>query len=122
MVEQVDAGPIIDVARFPIPAGISVPGLEGLAYAHLAQLFWRMAKSLATDPKAPPMLPIKWGAKKYSRRAYRAICDIPLDIPKDELDRRLNVFGGNHFGMCPTINLHGIEFRAVLPPARQSAS
>ncbi len=73
MVEQVDTGPIIDVARFPIPAGISVLGLEGLAYAHLAQLFWRMAKSLATDPKAPPMLPIKWGAKKYSRRAYR-IC------------------------------------------------
>jgi len=68
------------------------------------------------------MLPIKWGAKKYSRRAYRAICDIPLDIPKDEFDRRLNVFGGNHFGMCPTINLHGFEFRAVLPPARQSAS
>jgi methionyl-tRNA formyltransferase len=122
MVEQVDAGPIIDVARFPIPAGISVLGLEGLAYAHLAQLFWRMAKSLATDPKAPPMLPIGWGAKKYSRRAYRAICDIPLDIPKDELDRRLSVFGGNHFGMCPTINLHGIEFRAVLPPTRQSAS
>jgi methionyl-tRNA formyltransferase len=117
MIEQVDAGPIIDVALFPIPADISVLALEGVAYAHLAQLFWRMAKSLATDPKAPPTLPIKWGDKKYSRRAYRAICDIPLDIPKDELNRRLSVFGGNHFGVCPTIKLHGIEFRAVLPPA-----
>ncbi len=122
MVEQVDAGPIVDVALFPVPAGITVLGLEGLAYAHLAQLFWRMAKSLATGPKPPPTLPIKWGSKKYSRRVYRAICDIPLDIPKDELDRRLRVFGGNHFGMCPTINLHGIEFRAVLPHFRQSAS
>ena len=122
MVEQVDAGPIIDVALFPIPADISVLGLEGLAYAHLAQLFWRMAKALATDPEPPPTLPIKWGSRKYSRRAYRAVCDIPLDIPKDELDRRLKVFGGNHFGMCPTINLHGIEFRAVLPPTRQSAT
>jgi methionyl-tRNA formyltransferase len=122
MVEQVDAGPIIEVALFPIPADISVLGLEGLAYAHLAQLFWRMAKSLATDPRLPPTLPIKWGSRKYSRRAYRAICDIPLDIPKDELDRRLRVFGGNHFGMCPTINLHGIELRAMLPPAGQSVS
>jgi methionyl-tRNA formyltransferase len=122
MVEQVDAGPIIDVALFPIPADISVLGLEGLAYAHLAQLFWRMAKALATDPEPPPTLPIKWGSRKYSRRAYRAVCDIPLDIPKDELERRLKVFGGNHFGMCPTINLHGIEFRAVLPPTRQSAT
>ncbi|SHG22337.1 formyltransferase family protein [Bradyrhizobium erythrophlei] len=115
MVEQVDAGPIIDVARFPVPRDISVLGLEGLAYAHLAQQFWRMAKSLATDPKLPPVLAIEWGSRKYSRRAYRAMCDIPLDILKDELDRRLKVFGGNHFGISPTINLHGIEFRAVLP-------
>jgi methionyl-tRNA formyltransferase len=121
MVEQVDAGPIIDVALFPIPADISVLGLEGLAYAHLAQLFWRMAKALATDPEPPPRLPIKWGSRKYSRRAYRAVCDIPLDIPKDELDRRLRVFGSNHFGMCPTINLHGVEFRAVLAPGETAA-
>lgn len=115
MVERVDAGPIIDVARFTIPSGIAVLGLEGLAYAHLAHLFWRMAKSLATDPNPPPALPVEWGHRKCSRRAYRAICDIPFDIPKDELDRRLKVFGGNHFGMCPTIHLHGIEFRAVPP-------
>jgi methionyl-tRNA formyltransferase len=116
MVEQVDAGPIIDVAFFPVPADISVFGLEGLAYAHLAQLFWRWAKSLATDAAPPPTLPIEWGSRKYSRRSYRAICDIPLDIPKEELDRRIKVFGGNHFGITPTIHLHGIEFRAVSPP------
>jgi methionyl-tRNA formyltransferase len=116
MVEQVDAGPIIDVAFFPVPADISVLALEGLAYAHLAQLFWRWAKSLATDAALPPTLPIEWGSRKYSRRAYRAICDIPLDIPKEELDRRIKVFGGNHFGMTPTIHLHGVEFRAVPTP------
>jgi methionyl-tRNA formyltransferase len=115
MVEQVDAGPIIDVELFPIPPDISVLGLEGLAYAHLALLFWRLAKSLATDPVPPPTRPIEWGTIKYSRRAYRAICEIPLDISKPELDRRIKVFGGNHFGIAPTINLHGIEFRAVLP-------
>ncbi|SDS93456.1 formyltransferase family protein [Bradyrhizobium canariense] len=115
MVEQVDAGPIVDVALFPIPANISVLGLEGLAYAHLAQLFWRMAKWLATDAAPPPTLPLEWGARKYSRRSYQSICDIPLDIAKDEFDRRIEVFGGNHFGMAPTIHLHGVEFRAVMP-------
>jgi methionyl-tRNA formyltransferase len=118
MVEKVDAGPIVDVALFPIPAGISVLALEGLAYAHLSHLFWRMSKSLVTDPEPPPTRPIEWGATKYSRRAYRAICDIPLDISKHELDRRIKVFGGNHFGIAPTINLHGIEFRAVSPQPR----
>jgi methionyl-tRNA formyltransferase len=76
-----------------------------------------MAKALATDPAMPPARPIPWGTTKYSRRAYRAICDIPLDISKPELDRRIKVFGGNHFGIAPTIKLHGIEFRAVPPPA-----
>jgi methionyl-tRNA formyltransferase len=113
MVEAVDAGPIVDVATFPIPADISVLGLEELTYGHLAQLFWRMARSLATDAELPPTLPLQWGNKKYSRRAYREICDIPLDIPKDELERRLKVFGDPHFGISPTIKLHGIEFRAV---------
>jgi methionyl-tRNA formyltransferase len=122
MVEQVDAGPIIDVAFFPVPADISVFGLEGLAYAHLAQLFWRKAKSLATDAAPLPTLPIEWGSRKYSRRSYRAICDIPLDIPKEELDRRIKVFGGNHFGITPTIHLHGIEFRAVAPPRGQPST
>ncbi len=117
MVEQVDAGPIVEVARFPIPPDIPVLGLEGLAYAHLAQLFWRTARWLATDAAPPPPLPIPWGAKKYSRRNYRTICDIPLDIPKDEFDRRIRVFGGNHFGIAPTIHLHGVAFRAVTPSA-----
>jgi methionyl-tRNA formyltransferase len=117
MVEQVDAGPIVEVARFAVPADISVLGLEGLAYAHLARLFWQIAKPLATDPAPLPSLPIEWGAKKYSRRSYRSICDIPLDIPKDEFDRRIKVFGGNHFGMAPTIRLHGVEFRAVASSA-----
>jgi methionyl-tRNA formyltransferase len=113
MAEQVDTGPIVDVASFAIPADISVLALEELAYVHLVQLFWRLAKSLATDVEPPPTLPIQWGSKKYSRRAYRAICDIPLDIPKEELGRRIRAFGGNHFGIYPTINLHGVEFRAV---------
>src|SRR6202451_479649 len=67
MVEQVDAGPIIGVALFPVPEDISVLGLEGMAYAHLALLFWRLAKQLVTEAEPPPALPVKWGARKYSR-------------------------------------------------------
>ncbi|MBV9565989.1 MAG: methionyl-tRNA formyltransferase [Bradyrhizobium sp.] len=113
MAERVDSGPIVETALFQVPAEISVLGLEGLAYAHLAQLFWRLSKKLATDASALPAGPLHWSSKKNSRRGYRAICDIPLDISKEELDRRMRIFGANHYGMTPTINLHGIEFRAV---------
>jgi hypothetical protein len=86
----------------------------------LAQLFWRMAKSLATNPDPPPALATRWSTRKNSRRAYKAMCEIPFDIPKDELDRRLRVFGGNHFGISPTITLHGIEFRAGPRPSQKN--
>ena len=44
------------------------------------------------------------------------MCDIPLDISKGELERRLEIFGGNSFGVSPSIRLHGVEFRAVVQP------
>jgi methionyl-tRNA formyltransferase len=119
MIEQVDAGPIIDTTLFPIPADISVLGLEGLAYAHLAHLFWRMMGSLATEPSPPPTRPVEWGPKKYSRRNFWDICDIPFDIGREEFEHRIKIFGGNHFGVAPTIRLHGIEFRAVIPTENQ---
>jgi methionyl-tRNA formyltransferase len=114
MEARVDSGPIIEAVRFPVPRDIGVQGLEGLAYAHLARLFWQLAKHLATQSDPLPHAALQWAHRKYSRRAYRAICDIPLDISKEELDRRLRVFGGNHWGMGPAINLHGVEFRAVV--------
>jgi methionyl-tRNA formyltransferase len=114
MTARVDAGPIIDVARFAIPANMHVMGLEGLAYANLAQLYWRRAKALATDAAPLPVGPLHWGTKKNSQRAYRAMCDIPIDISKEELEHRLKIFGGNYFGVTPTIHLHGVEFRAVV--------
>jgi len=113
MAERVDCGPIVDTARFPIPADITPQALEGLAYAHLARLFWRLSKALAVEPEPLPVQGLQWGAKKNSRRAYQAICNIPFDISKEELDRRMRVFGGNQYGIAPTIDLHGVKFRAV---------
>jgi methionyl-tRNA formyltransferase len=122
MVEKVDAGPIIDLALFPIPPNTSVFGLEGMTYARLAFLFWRMARELACDPSLPPALPVHWSNRKYSRRNYLAMCEIPLDISKNELDRRMRVFGGNYFGVAPTIKLHGVEFRAVVLPGAEGTA
>jgi methionyl-tRNA formyltransferase len=121
MAERVDAGPIIEYASFPIPPHTTVLGLEGLAYAHLAFLFWRMAKWLASDSMPPPALEIKWAARKFSRQNYRAMCDIPLDISSGELERRIEIFGGNYFGVSPSIRLHGVEFRAVAQPSEVAA-
>jgi methionyl-tRNA formyltransferase len=80
MTERVDAGPIVGTELFPVPAGISFSGLEELAYAHLARLFRRLAKSLATEIEPLPELPISWSGQKTSRRFYAAMGDVSLDL------------------------------------------
>jgi methionyl-tRNA formyltransferase len=93
MVERVDEGPIVGVAMFAIPPGASVTSLEGMAYARLSYLFWTLAKPLATGSEQLPELPLRWSGTKSTRRHYAALCDVPLDIARDELDHRIEVFG-----------------------------
>jgi methionyl-tRNA formyltransferase len=54
---------------------------------------------------------VRWSGRKTTHRIYESLCDIPADISKDDLDRRLDVFGAGHFGVMPTITLHGHRFR-----------
>jgi methionyl-tRNA formyltransferase len=99
MVKRVDEGPIVGVELFSISPDISVAGLEGMAYARLAYLFWTLAKPLATRDEALPAIPLRWSGKKTTRRDYATLCDIPRDISRDELDHRIDVFGDDpNFG------------------------
>ncbi|HXZ22349.1 MAG TPA: formyltransferase family protein [Pseudolabrys sp.] len=111
MIEEVDAGPIVAVVEFAIPPRARTHDLEALAFGQLARLFWQMAKTLATQTEPIQALPIRWSGRKSTRRLYAAMCEIPLDVQKEELDRRIEVFGAGHFGLFPTIQLHGHLFR-----------
>ena len=93
MVARVDEGPVVGVEMFSIPPGASVASLEGMAYARLSYLFWSLAKPLAIRGEPLPELPLRWSGSKSTRRDYAALCDIPLDITRDELDHRIEVFG-----------------------------
>jgi hypothetical protein len=99
MVARVDEGPIVGVEMFSIPPGTCVASLEGMAFARLCYLFWTLARPLATRSEGLPALPLRWSGTKTTRRDYAAICDIPLDIEREELDRRIEVFGADpNFG------------------------
>jgi len=116
MAERVDSGMIIDVASFAIPKNSSVPSLCELTYSQLLKLFVEWASQLSTQSSLPTPRPaLQWSGRMNSRHAYEAICDIPLDITRDELWRRMRVFGANHYGISPTIQLHGVTFTATFP-------
>jgi hypothetical protein len=122
MIERVDAGPIVDVETFPITNDLSVAGLEEQAYAKLVQMFWRLARVLATQPEPLIERALRWGTKRHTRGDYRQICQIPVTIEEDDLKHRVKVFGTDHFGIVPTIGLHGFQFRVVVPDTENATN
>jgi methionyl-tRNA formyltransferase len=118
MHERVDSGPIIGVETFAVRPNTPVERLEQLALVSVARLFWNLAKTLArqAEPLAP--LPVEWSGRRSTRRNFAALCEISADISKDELERRIGVFGAGGFGLSPTNTLHGREFRYVAPEAK----
>jgi methionyl-tRNA formyltransferase len=115
MIERVDAGPIVGVKIFDIPPNTSILRLQELVFAELARLFWRLAPVLATQSEPLAEFPVRWSGTKSTRRSYAAMCYIPADISKDELERRIAVFGAGHYGLSLTFTLHGREFRYTAP-------
>lgn len=121
MIERVDAGPIVGVEQFAIPPKTDLTALCELSYSHTARLFGRLAKELATRAEPLPELPIRWCGRKSTKKLYARMCDIPLDVSKDELERRLAAFGTGHFGIDPMVTLHGHRFAYVRAEAPMSA-
>lgn len=120
MVEKVDSGPIIDVELFKVSPNTSVVDLEKMTFVEAMLLFRRLAPALATRSSPLPDLPIRWSGRKSTRKQFAAMCDIPLDISKEELERRVAVFGAMPTDVYPTVTLHGRRFR--LEPAPEGAA
>jgi methionyl-tRNA formyltransferase len=112
MVAEVDAGPIIATTSFDVTPGTSLHDLEATAYRALARLFWELSPRLAQDAEIAE-LPLQWGQRRNTRRSTEAMCEIPVDIPKPELDRRVAAFASSPFGIGPTVTLHGYRFKLI---------
>lgn len=113
MTEKVDAGPIVAAQFCTIAPGATVVDLEMRALGLLAQLLKTLGPMLVGHPAPLPLAPIIWSPVKSSRRTLAGICHVSPDIEPGELDRRIRAFGVNHFGMHPTVMLHGYRFRYV---------
>ena len=81
MAPKVDDGEIVGTNMFDVPAGITLPALECMAYAALLQLFVHFAPHLATNDNPLPSIQAKWGARRCTRRAAAAIRDMSASLP-----------------------------------------
>ena len=91
MVRKVDAGPIVEVVRFPIFAKDDVPALFDRAHVHLEALAGRVIGQLA-DGWAAPASDDAWSTETRSRAELDAMMDVPADASDAEIARRRRAF------------------------------
>lgn len=122
MAAEIDSGPIVGVELFGVPPGAGVEEVDRMAFVQCVRLLWQLAPALAVDPAPLAALPVQWSGRRSTKAMVADACNIATDVSPEELERRLFAFGAGHFGVAPTVTLHGHTFRYVAPPASPSAA
>lgn len=88
MAAQVDAGPIIQVERFPLHETDTVWSLTQRAYAHLAVVFYEIA-DLILAGRPLPVSAERWSRAPLRRAELEALCRLTPDMSEEEIRRRV---------------------------------
>lgn len=107
MIAEVDAGPIVACEFCIVPPDARPFDLEVRAFALLAKALHALGAHLAHDPAPLPSIPVTWARQKSSRRQIAELCAMTMDLPPDEIDRRIRAFAGNGFGIDVTLDVGG---------------
>lgn len=94
MHKLVDAGPIVDVEWFEVPAAVDRFDMAKLCYTCVTRLFVRLAPKLAimTDD-LPIRQDLSWSGRKWRLADYEELRDNPPTDDLGEAERRFRAFG-----------------------------
>lgn len=93
MTARVDAGPIVAVREFDIPAEADALELATLAYQQIAALYFDLAPLLATSDTPLPRIDRHWSARKWTRADYARMQDFGDGLDDAERALRMRAFG-----------------------------
>jgi len=88
MVSHVDTGNIIAVKRFPVFPSDTVYSLTQRCYSHMLALFYDIFSYIVMDAPLPVTDEV-WTREPYRRKDLNALKRIELDMPPDEIRRRI---------------------------------
>jgi methionyl-tRNA formyltransferase len=88
MVAEVDAGPIIKVARFPLFPSDTIDSLKERSMIYLLTLFYEIGSSIVAKSDLPVSRET-WKRKPYTRRELNSLCKLMPNMSPDEVRRRV---------------------------------
>ena len=105
---KVDTGRLIAIKRFPLYGTDTVFSLTQRCYGHILALFYEIM-SLVLNNKELPQLEDTWKRKPYTRKELNELCKITLDMPEEEIRRRVKAVT---FPNAPgaSIEIDGMKF------------
>jgi methionyl-tRNA formyltransferase len=88
MNSRVDTGAIITVKRFSVSKDDTVYDVTQRCYAYIWSMFNEII-SLILNNEPLPRLEETWQRKPYKRQEFNELCRITLDMPEEEIQRRV---------------------------------
>jgi methionyl-tRNA formyltransferase len=110
MTPQVDAGGIVDVQLFDVPAGTTPVRLLEMANEAAWLLIERLFVMIASDSEPRVMEGIFWRRRKTTRKMFLELCRVDSSISKAEFSRRLQATAMPGYSNL-YIDLYGYRFR-----------
>lgn len=109
MTDRVDAGPIVYVEWFDVEPNEAPSRLLHRADVASVKVIKLIAPKLR-EGEALTLSGDQWGKRKTTRGDFVAMCKLPLDISKDELERRKRAFNTERYKNL-VVEIHGNIFR-----------
>lgn len=110
IVEEIDAGEIVSVKRFPIHDNDSVASLLMRSYDYLLCQLYDVAALVAAGADLQPCGEL-WARKATTKRDLDRLMNLSLDAQPDEIARVVRATSFGNFG--PQVTIDGARFRLV---------
>lgn len=108
MLPRVDAGKIVSVKYFPILPADSLVSLTQKCYVNILAQFYEVFEYYLKHNRLPTS-DEKWSDKLYSRKELNDLCKIDMDMPREEIIRRVQATNFPHMPKAH-LSVHGCKF------------
>ena len=115
MTSDIDAGNIVGTKTFKIPSSCDVQRLMDLTTEAMYALYDEMAVDFAEHEKPLLTKNENWSGHIWTKKDFETMCQIPLDVSEDELNRRIHAFGSSDGINLPYIVIGNHKFMIAEP-------